>query len=149
MKNIVGAIVIFSLLSTPTLGWTQKDRSGSCREPDLFNYLIERDRRRDEANKRLSETLRELGEQRRERLKQEKALQEAQERADRVKGHIQWVLDLIKNSELTPTEKNSRFLERMAEDPDGMIDALNIIKTAQRSWDTIAPENRERLQPDQ
>jgi len=36
------------------------------------------------------------------------------------------------------------FLERTAEDPEGMIEAMKIIQAAQRSWEAMTPaENSE------
>ena len=132
MKRIIFAL--FFLISSILPAYAWENRGGAT----PLDALIEQQKRRHEVYDRLTDTLAEIGERRREERRKQEALEEETKKKDRVRGHVFWILNLAKEEEKTPDEKNIMFLERTAEDPEGMIEAMKIIQAAQRAWEGMA-----------
>lgn len=144
--------IIPSLLTFPAYAWKHKDRSGSA----LFDVLIEQSQRRDQALDDLNETLWLISEQRhQERVSQEilalRRMQLEREetarrerlyreeeaiRIEKIRTHVHWILNLAKNQDMTSEEKKTMYLERIAEDPEAMTEAMSIIQSAEIFWDS-------------
>jgi len=138
MKRTIFALLFLISSILPAHAWD--DHHGY----DPLRAIMEQRKQRYEAWDRATDSIAEIGKRRREERRKQEALEEEAKKKDRVRGHVLWILNLAKEEEKTPDEKNIMFLERTAEDPEGMIEAMKIIQAAQRSWEAMTPaENSE------